>query len=82
MKIRKIVETDRKRDRKCGRFSLFKLFGGFFEPQVFDIGETGHSHIFFEKAHELVLAEVADAGELLNAEILCVVMLNVVEHEF
>ena len=80
MKIRQISKTNGQGNIQNRDVSLFELFYGFLQAQVVDILYAGHIHVFFEKAHEMIVAEIADCGKLRDRDRLRVMSFDIVEH--
>ena len=59
MKIGKVVESCGKRDFQNGGVSLFKQFYSLFQSKIVEVFHYGHVHVFFEKTHKVIFAEIA-----------------------
>ena len=59
MKIGKVVESCGERDFQNGGVSLFKQFYSLFQSKIVEVFHYGHVHVFFEKTHKVIFAEIA-----------------------
>ena len=66
MKIGKVVESCGKRDLQNGGVSLFKQFYSLFQSKIVEVFHYGHVHVFFEKTHKVIFAEIALGSETGN----------------
>ena len=66
MKIRETVEAHGHGDFNYRGLSLLEEFHSFFHTQVVQIFDDGHVHMFFEKTHEIILAEIALGSQFFD----------------
>lgn len=66
MKIGKVVESCGERDFQNGGVSLFKQFYSLFQSKIVEVFHYGHVHVFFEKTHKVIFAEIALGSETGN----------------
>ncbi len=82
VKIRQVVETHGEGDIQDGGVAFFKKFHGFLQAQADDILHAGHVHVLFEKAHEIVVTEMAKPSQFRNSDGFGIVKFNIVQHLF
>lgn len=64
VKIGEVVKTYGQGDIQNRSVSLLEQFYGFFQAQIVDVFDTGHVHMFFEKAHKMIVAKVAQLCQI------------------
>lgn len=82
MKIGKVVESCGERNLQNGGVSLFKQFYSLFQSQIVEVFHYGHVHVFFEKTHKVIFAEIALGSETGNRKRLGIVQMDIVQYGF
>ena len=80
MKIGKVVESCGERDLQNGGVSLFKQFYSLFQSQIVEVFHYGHVHVFFEKTHKVIFAEIALGSETGNRKRLVIEQMDLVQY--
>lgn len=63
VKIGQVVKSYGQRDIQNREISLLEQLHSFFQPQIIDVFHTGHAHMFFKKAHKMIITEVTELGQ-------------------
>lgn len=82
VEIGKIVESHRQGDLQDGSSIVFEKLHGFFQAQVVQKFHAGHIHMFFKKAHKMVLAKVAHFSQIGYQNGIHVVQLHIIQDSF
>ena len=76
------MESCGERDFQNGGVSLFKQFYSLFQSKIVEVFHYGHVHVFFEKTHKVIFAEIALGSETGNRKRLGIVQMDIVQYGF